>query len=121
MAPIETAEAPALFRGMLRDIVACDDYAEVCRLLDLVPAGPDVDEIEHRQSHYRLEEFHQVSDEALSHADVAAEVLYRLTHINQCAPSCEDDQQRQMFHLVSRTAVTTVVAHLLEKGHLGVA
>lgn len=119
MVPIETDETPALFRGMLRDIVACSDYHEVCRLLGLVPAGPDVDEVEHRQSHCRLGEFHQVADEALSHADIAADVLYRLTHINQRGP--EDDRSRQMFQLVARTAVGTVLAHLLEKGHLGVA
>lgn len=122
MFPTNTEEVPALFRGMLRDIVACSDYQEVCRLLNLVPAGPDVDEIEHQQSHYRLGEFGQVSQEALVHADVAAEVLYKLMHLGKETPQDpDDDRSRQMFHLIARTSVSTVVAHLLEKGHLGVA
>ena len=121
MPDIETEEVPALFRGMLRDIVACRDYHEVCRLMGLVPAGPDVDEIEHRQSHYRLSEFRQVSDEALAHADIAAQVLYRLVHIGDGPDAPADERGQHMYQLVARTAVSTVVAHLLEKGHLGVA
>ncbi|MFC9505375.1 hypothetical protein [Streptomyces sp. NPDC057002] len=118
--PTETS-APVLFRGMLRDIVACHDYHEVCRLLGLVPAGPDVEDIEHRQSHMRIDQFGEVADEALSHADVAAEVIYKLTHIFSDEEEDEDcARARAMYHLVSRTAVATVVAHLLENGTLGV-
>ncbi|MGW3860271.1 hypothetical protein ACWEDZ_02135 [Streptomyces sp. NPDC005047] len=126
MPDIETT-APALFRGMLRDVVACHDYHQVCRLLGLVPAGPDVDEIEHRQSHNRIEEFSQVGQEALAHADIAAEVLFRLMHINCEDPEDpeddedeDDERARAMYHLVSRTAVATVLAHLLENRTLGV-
>jgi hypothetical protein len=118
MPDIET-EAPALFRGMLRDIVACSDYAEVCRMMELVPAGPDVDQVEHYKSHMRLNEFSRVADSALVHADVAADVLYRLTRI--CDPDAEDDERsREMFHILARTALTTVLAHLMEKGTLEV-
>ena len=120
MPDIETSEAPAVFRGMLRDIVACQDYAQVCRMLGLVPAGPDVDEIEHHQSHERIEEFGRVSKDALSHASVAAEVLFRLTHLGDVEAEEADEKGRAMFHLVSRTATAAVIAHLLENGTLGV-
>ncbi|MET9360352.1 hypothetical protein ABZX93_05535 [Streptomyces sp. NPDC006632] len=116
MPDIET-EAPAIFRGMLRDVVACSDYAEVCRLLGLVPAGPDVDEIEHYQSHVRIEEFMPVAAEVLSHADVAASVLYRLTHMGECEED-GDERSRAMFHFVTRSACTAVISHLLQKGIL---
>ncbi|MET7631730.1 hypothetical protein ABZS53_14940 [Streptomyces sp. NPDC005499] len=116
MPDIET-EAPAIFRGMLRDVVACSDYAEVCRLLELVPAGPDVDEIEHYQSHVRIEEFLPVAQETLSHADVAANVLYRLTRLGEAAEE-DDERARAMFLFVTRTACTAVIAHLLQNGTL---
>lgn len=111
------AEAPAIFRGMLRDVVACSDYDEVCQLLGLVPAGPDVDEIEHYQSHARIEKFMPVAEEALSHADVAARVLHRLTRMGECAEN-GDERSLAMFHFVTRTACTAVIAHLLQKGIL---
>lgn len=121
MPDIETEEAPALFRGMLRDIVACSDYNEVCRMLGLVPAGPDVDRIEHYQSHLRIEEFNRMAGDAFRHADVAAQVLYRLSRIHDDDDDGDaHEMERQMFQAISRTAVATVVAHLLEKGRLGV-
>ncbi|WNI17592.1 hypothetical protein [Actinacidiphila sp. ITFR-21] len=111
------AEAPAIFRGMLRDVVACSDYAEVCRLLGLVPAGPDVDEIEHYQSHARIADFIPVAADALSHADVAANLLYRLTRMGEHEED-GDERSQTMFHFVTRTACTAVISHLLQKGIL---
>ncbi|WP_274032493.1 hypothetical protein [Streptomyces sp. MMBL 11-1] len=119
MPDIELEEAPALFRGMLRDIVACSDYQEVCRKLGLVPASPDVDRIEHLLSHTRIEEFNRLATDAFRHADVAALVLYRLSRIHD-EDDADSEVERQMFQAISRTAVATVVAHLLEKGRLGV-
>ncbi|MFJ3271034.1 hypothetical protein [Streptomyces sp. NPDC086776] len=116
MPDIET-EAPVIFRGMLRDVVACSDFDDVCRLLELVPAGPDVDEIEHYQSHARIEEFMPVAVEALTHADVAADVLYRLTRLGEHEEG-PDERAQAMFLFVTRTACTAVIAHLLQKGTL---
>lgn len=117
--PTQISEAPAIFRGMLRDVVACSDYDEVCRMLGMVPAGPDVDRIEHYQSHMRIEEFNKVADEVLPHADIAGDVLYRLVRLNRDEDD-EDETERTMFAVLSRTAVATVIGHLLEKGTLGV-
>ena len=111
------SEAPAIFRQMLRDIVACSDFDEVCLLLGMVPAGPDVDEVEHLHSHTRIERFLAVAAETLSHADVAANVLYRLTHLSEAGQQI-DERSKAMFHFVTRTACTAVIAHLLEKGTL---
>jgi hypothetical protein len=119
MSEIEITEGPAIFRGMLRDIVACDDYPEVCRKLGLVPAGPDVDSIEHYKSHERIDEFNKVADEAFPHAEIAADLLYRLVRLGN-PEAVDDDCERVMFTVVSRTAVATVNSHLLEKGTLGV-
>ncbi|MEW1922293.1 hypothetical protein [Streptomyces sp. NPDC088360] len=116
MPDIETT-APAVFRGMLRDIIACRDYDEVCQILGLVPAGPDVDEVEHLQSHTRIEQFLPVAVEALTHADVAAEVLYHLTHLSECEQE-PDERSQAMFTFVARTACTIVISHLLENGTL---
>ncbi|MEU9050192.1 hypothetical protein AB0D37_07265 [Streptomyces sp. NPDC048384] len=116
MPDIETS-APALFRGMLRDIVACSDFDEVCLLLGLVPAGPDVDKVEHLHSHDRIERFLPVAAEALWHADVAANVLCRLTHLRDGGQDI-DEHTKAMFLFVSRTASTAVIAHLLENGTL---
>ncbi|MEU3979603.1 hypothetical protein AB0465_18070 [Streptomyces griseoviridis] len=116
MPDIETS-APAVFRGMLRDIVACRDFDEVCLMLGLVPAGPDVDEVEHIQSHQRIEQFMPVAYEALSHADVAANVLCRLTHLSGDGRDI-DERSMAMFNFVSRTACTAVISHLLENGTL---
>lgn len=125
MPDTEISEAPAIFRGMLRDIVACGDYHEVCRMLGLVPAGPDVDQIEHYKSHMRIEEFNKVAREVFPHADIAADLLYRLVRLNrdghEDTEDDEDDPERMMFAVVSRTAVATVIGHLLEKGTLGVS
>lgn len=119
--PTQTSEAPAILRGMLRDIIACDDYYTVCRLMGMVPAGPDVDEIEHYKSHERLERFDPVAEDAFTHADIAAELLYRLTHLGCDGEDDEDEnRERAMFTLVSRTAASTVIGYLLEKGILGV-
>ncbi|MGW1180114.1 hypothetical protein ACWD7Y_04260 [Streptomyces drozdowiczii] len=117
MPDIETS-APALFRGMLRDIVACSDYDEVCLLLGLVPAGPDVDEIEHLQSHSRIAQFIPVARQALDHADVAANVLCRLTHLNADGEETTDERALAMFLFVARAASTAVISHLLESGTL---
>ncbi|MFD9815104.1 hypothetical protein [Streptomyces sp. NPDC059080] len=115
MPDIET-EAPAIFRGMLRDVVACSDYDEVCQMLDLVPAGPEVDEVEHLQSHTRIEQFMPIAREALSHADVAAQVLYQLTRLGEEEEG--DERSRAMFHFVTRIACTAVICHLLQNGTL---
>ncbi|MEV7902197.1 hypothetical protein [Streptomyces anulatus] len=116
----ETNEVPALFRGMLRDIVACRDYREVCRKLGLVPASPDVDRREHYQSHARMEGFDVMADDVFLHADVAGQVLYRLSRVHQADDDGDHEIERQVFQAISRTAVATVIAHLLEQGRLGV-
>ncbi|MFV0135466.1 hypothetical protein ACLGIH_19980 [Streptomyces sp. HMX87] len=113
-------EAPAILRGMLRDVVACSDYHTVCEMLGMVPAGPDVDEIEHYKSHMRIEAFNQVADEVFPHADIAADMLYRLVRLNRDDEDDEDDSEHAMFTVVSRTAVAIVIGHLLENGTLGV-
>lgn len=113
-------EAPAILRGMLRDVVACSDYHAVCEMLGMVPAGPDVDEIEHYKSHARIEAFNKVARDVFTHADIAAEMLYRLVRLNRDDEDDEDDSERAMFAVVSRTAVATVIGHLIEKGTLGV-
>ncbi|MEU1552116.1 hypothetical protein ABZ517_05265 [Streptomyces scabiei] len=118
--PDTELQAPAIFRGMLRDVVACRDYHEVCRMLGLVPASPDVDQIEHYKSHMRIEEFNRVAGEVFSHADIAADLLYRLARLNRDDDE-EDDSERDMFTAVSRTAAATVIGHLLESGTLGVS
>ncbi|WP_329272018.1 hypothetical protein [Streptomyces sp. NBC_01451] len=109
---------------MLRDVVPCRDYHEVCRMLGLVPAGPEVDQVEHYQSHMRIEAFNRVAEEVFPHADIAADMLYRLACLNRDGEDCEideDDPERDMFTAVSRTAVAAVIGHLLEKGTLGVS
>jgi hypothetical protein len=119
--PTQISEAPAILRGMLRDVVACSDYDTVCRMLGMVPAGPDVDRIEHYKSHERIEEFNRVADDVFAHADIAAELLYKLVRLNRDEDDDEeDDSEHAMFTVVSRTAVATVIGHLLEKGTLGV-
>lgn len=119
--PTQIPEAPAILRGMLRDIVACSDYDEVCRKLGMVPAGPDVDRQEHLQSHMRIEELNRVADEVFAHADIAADVLYQLVRLNrECDHEEEDEAEAAMFAVVSRTAAATVITHLLENGTLGV-
>lgn len=111
--------APVVFRGMLRDIVACDDFSDACRMLGLIPSSPDVDEVEHLQSHQRLELFGDVADEALAHAEIAGDVLYRVICAHHdCAGHSE--QAKAMYQFICRTAVATVTAHLLEDGTLAV-
>lgn len=120
MPDTQISEAPAIFRGMLRDIVACRDYAEVCRMLNLVPASTEVDLIEHHKSHARIRGLDPVADEALTHAEIAAEVLYRLTHMHDHDQD-DDGSERAMFRVVSRTTVAMVLGHLIEQGLLEVA
>jgi len=119
----DTMEALAISRGMLRDIVACGDYHEVCRMLGLVPAGPDVDAVEHYKSHMRIEEVLKVGPEMFSHADIAADLLFRLVRLNRGDEEEDDgdEAERTMFAVISRTAVATVLGHLLENGALGVS
>lgn len=124
MPDTETSEVPAIFRGMLRDVIECGAYPEVCRRLGLVPAGPDVDRIEHYKSHMRIDEFGEVAGVVFCHADIAADLLYRLARLNRNGDEDTeeaDDIERQMFTAVSRTAAATVIGHLLEKGVLEVA
>lgn len=116
MPEIET-EAPAIFRGMLRDLIACDSFDEISDAFGLVPAGPDVDRVEHAMSHARIEEFMPIAEDTLTHADVAADVLFQLTHMEE---EDEDDDGLAMFHFISRTASCAVISHLLENGVLAV-
>lgn len=109
-------DTPVVFRGMLRDVVRCSDYNEVCRMLGLVPSGPDVDYLEHYAKHERVHDFSYVGTTAIRYADVAAEVVYKLMHAG-------DDKEpnpkaHAMFQFVSRTAVATVISHLIENGTL---
>lgn len=76
-----------------------------------------MDEVEHIQSHRRIERFLPVAAEAISHADVAADVLRRLTHLSDGGQDI-DERSKAMFLFVSRTACTAVIAHLLENGTL---
>ncbi|MFE5853233.1 hypothetical protein ACFQ61_08425 [Streptomyces sp. NPDC056500] len=113
-------EMQGVFRGMLRDVVECSEFASVCRQLGLVPAGPDVDEIEHYQSHIRLQGFSSVAAETISHADIAAEVILQLTRMD--AHGDQDDEEsertRLSYTLITRTACTAVISHLLHQGIL---
>ena len=120
--PTQLSEAPAILRGMLRDVVPCRDYRAVCEALDMVPAGPDVDEIEHYKSHMRIKEFNEVANEVFAHAEIAAELLYKLDRLNHDVDDeDEDDAERHMISIVSRTAAAVVIGHLIEKGTLGVS
>ncbi|MEU1816061.1 hypothetical protein ABZ543_12820 [Streptomyces roseifaciens] len=112
-----TLSPPAVFRGMLRDIVACADYPQVCQRLGLVPASDDVDRMEHYQSHQRLIDYLDVAEPAICHAAVAADVLYSLTHL---ADGDSDDAERELFHFIARSATSAVIAHLLHIGVLAV-
>ncbi|MFF8283367.1 hypothetical protein ACF06W_11660 [Streptomyces albus] len=116
MPEIET-EVRTVFRAMLRDVVACSDYHEVCHLLGLVPASPDVDEVEHDQSHARIAGFMPVAAQTLLHADIASSVLYRLIQLDD---SDEEDEPyaRAVLDVIARTACSTVISHLLEQGTL---
>ncbi|WP_369042204.1 hypothetical protein [Streptomyces sp. Midd1] len=120
MPDTEISEAPAILRGMLRDVVACSEYDELCRRLGLVPAGPEVDRIEHYNSHMRIERFNEVAHEVFAHADIAAEMLCKLSRLTRDDDE-DDDAERAMYSVVSRAAVATVIGHLLEKGTLGVS
>ena len=121
MPDTQISEAPAIFRGMLRDVVACSDFDEVCRLLGLVPASPEVDRIEHYQSHMRIEKLNQVADEVFARTDIAADMLVRLTRLNREVDDDEDDEdERAMYAVISRTAVGAVLGHLLDQGILEV-
>ncbi|MEV6310017.1 hypothetical protein AB0M10_15630 [Streptomyces sp. NPDC051840] len=109
------AESPAILRGMLRDIVACSDYDEVCQTLGLIPASPEVEKAEHHQSHVRVRRYLPAAGATLGHADVAADLLYQLTQPDQDG---REDERRAMFRFVCRTACTAVIAQLLHKNIL---
>ncbi|MGW3153686.1 hypothetical protein [Streptomyces sp. NPDC001089] len=116
----QISEAPAILRGMLRDIVACSDYAEVCQMLGMVPAGPEVDWMEHQQSHTRTQQLNRVVDEVFAHADIAADLLHQLVRLNRCDCDDEDGTEQAMFTVISRTAAATVLGYLIENGTLEV-
>lgn len=111
-----TTSPPAVFRAMLRDIVSCRDFESTAARIGLVGASEEVDDLEHRQAHVRAQLFHQVAPAALCHAQVAGEVMWALTH-HMCdgEEDSEEDQQRSraLFTFISRTAVSTVLSHLL--------
>lgn len=113
-----TSNIPAIFRGMLRDVVHCSEYEQTCKRMGMVPASPEVDHLEHRNSHARIRDYAEIEDGANTYADLAAEVVLHLAY-NEDDEAFEDI--RDTYHHLARIVSAEVVSHLLEDGTLQIA
>lgn len=99
---------------MLRDLIECNQHAEVCRRIGLVPPSADVDEIEHMASHERAEVIDPILEETFDAADIAAEVILRIGTLNWTELPNEADIAQTKS--IARATCVAVLCYLAEAG-----
>ncbi|WP_156178886.1 hypothetical protein [Saccharothrix sp. ST-888] len=103
------------FRGMLRDVVACHEFATVCQHLDIVPPSEDVDAYEHWDSHARVDAVRPVLSEIMATSDLAADVVHAIS-----TGSRTDEGQLPDITALARACVTGTIIRLVAQGTLQV-
>lgn len=126
---------PWEFRATLRDLAPCSSFDTLSRAVGLLPAGPDVEEREHKASHRRMEALRPLSDEIMRHAHTAADVVYVILQKQaadadeseedcDCEGDCEDEEQVEdceailAGRVLAGAACHAVIAQLVDKGLL---
>lgn len=99
-------------RGMLRDMVHCQDFPEISARLGFIPASDDVEDVEHRESHFRCEALLPIVPDILHAATDAGELLNALS--DGTPETCEDTVD------AARRVSIAVIARLVDSGALEV-
>lgn len=100
-------------RQMLRDIVQCNNFQETEKRLGLIPPSADVADREHQESHERLSHTYLVANDICASADIAAEVLLRLSALDWPVPPGPRDFEHTQA--LSRAACMVVITHLVSR------
>jgi hypothetical protein len=100
-------------REMLRDMVHCHDFPELSQRLGFVPASEDVEEIEHRESHFRCEALFPILPDIFHAATEAGALLSAMSEENT-PEYCEENVD------AARRVCVAVIARLVDDGALEV-
>lgn len=113
----------AVSASMLRDIVACRDYPAFCAALALVPPGPDVEALEHRQSHRRLARVEPIAERLAVLGSLAGDVMYAVGRVSSpgCGNEDEDAERRRSCRAFAHAVSVVVISSLADSGHLEVS
>jgi hypothetical protein len=110
---------PSIKKKLVRDAMPCDQVDRFLRVMGLFPGSPEVEEMEHRASHHRLNQVAPINPMLLQVASLSGEVIGRGILENQgIAP---DEELIASYQKVARAAAQTVIANLIDMNllHIG--
>lgn len=116
----EYDEVSLLARKMVWDILPCDEVEELFPALGLMPSGEDVADMEHEESHERLEAVKPLSDFIEVYAAVAADVMTKafVASVAEDIPPAHEAIFREQNQMLLSAGVIAVIAQLLDTGKL---
>jgi hypothetical protein len=100
----------------LRDVVHCDEFAEACARLDMVPPGPDVDEAEHAASHMRVHRLLPILGRIMAKTVAAADAWYLTQYLDEGDEP--DGEAMAVFRQLALRAQISTLGQLVEEGAL---
>lgn len=117
MEPIDLTVATR--KKLIHDVTPCGTADRFMRAMGLVPGSPEVEEMEHRASHRRLNQTAPISNVITTVASLAGEVIGRCILENQGLEP--DPETVASYQKVARTASQAVIANLLDMNllHIG--
>lgn len=106
-------------KRLIHDVTPCGTADRFMRALDLIPGSPEVEEMEHRASHHRLNQTAPISMAIATIASLAGEVIGRCILENQGLEP--DPEMVTSYQKVAITASQAVIANLLDMNllHIG--
>lgn len=116
----ETDTVPVLVRKMVWDILPCDEVEELMPALGLIAAGEDVAEMEHEESHDRLELLKPVINEVEIYTTIAADIYSNalVESVSEEVPAAHKAMLTEQNFMILRGGVIAVLAQLLDTGKL---
>ncbi|WP_157407273.1 hypothetical protein [Actinomadura atramentaria] len=107
-------------RQLAWDTLPCDQVERVLASIGLVPPGPEVSEAEHYASHQRLAATAPVEPVIARYAPQLARLIVTASLVEgvETEPEVAEALVAQYAALIAATT-KTIVAHLIDEGHLG--
>lgn len=116
----ELDTVPVLVRKMVWDILPCDEVEELMPALGLIAAGEDVADMEHEESHDRLDLCHPLINEIEIYSTVAADIMTKafIEAVADDVSSAHEAIFQEQNLMLLRGGVIAVLAQLLDTGKL---
>lgn len=96
---------PVLVRRILRDVMPEEQLGSLFEMFDLVPAGPEVDAIEQRESNYRVAACLPVHQHIEVYSTVLAHIVSKFLATRLPGGSPDDETWMQHFEAQNLTII----------------